>query len=293
LAETLVVVAIIAILLGLLFAGVQHAREQASRANCSNNLRQLGLALHQYHDAFKVLPSGICHPPTFPGTSPVYGPDDIYPLMTWQARLLPYIEQDALWEQTVAAYNQDRYYLKDPPHTGRRVAVTLFLCPSDTRRVVPWLSLDQSPAPTSYVGVAGTTAGRRDGLLYLDSRVHFTQVADGLSCTLMAGERPPDQDLRFGRWYPDYGFWMTADVTLGVQEDGVFDWIRGCPDGPYEYGPGSLQEPCSTFHYWSMHVGGANFVAADGAVHFIPYSAAPLLPALATRNAGDAAAWPN
>jgi prepilin-type processing-associated H-X9-DG protein len=230
-----------------------------------------------------LLHPGIVHLPGYSGASADPITQDPYPLMTWQARSLPFIEQQILWQQTVQAYAQDSFFLLDPPHTARTVPVSTFICPADGRRGHSWLPLDQSPATSSCVGVAGTDHYRADGLLFLDSRIRFSQVTDGLTNTLLLGERPPDLNITFGRWYPDSGYWITADATLGVREVGVFDWLPGCPDGPYEFNSGSLAEPCSTFHFWSMHTGGANFLFADGSVRFLPSSAAPILPALATR----------
>jgi prepilin-type processing-associated H-X9-DG protein len=65
-----------------------------------------------------------------------------------------------------------------------------------------------------------------------------------------------------------------------------------CPTGPYSFGPGTMQNPCDTFHFWSLHSGGSNFLFADGAVRFLNYSAAPLLPALSTRAGGEPAPLP-
>src|SRR5260221_424228 len=98
--ETLVVIAILGLLMALLAAGVQSVRCASQRLSCLNNMRQIGLALHQYHGVQGKLPPGISHPALLPGVISTYGPDtDPYPLLNWQARLLPLIEQDALWKQ--------------------------------------------------------------------------------------------------------------------------------------------------------------------------------------------------
>src|SRR5262245_15535271 len=130
--ELMVVIAILSVLSGLLLAAVQKARGAAYRAHCANNMRQIGLALHQYHGAYGSLPPGISHPPT------PYDPGgDAYPLLNWQARILPYIEQDSLWRLTQAAYAQDQYFLKNPPHVGYTTVIPLYICPADGRRVRP------------------------------------------------------------------------------------------------------------------------------------------------------------
>ncbi|HEV2947513.1 MAG TPA: H-X9-DG-CTERM domain-containing protein [Gemmataceae bacterium] len=66
-----------------------------------------------------------------------------------------------------------------------------------------------------------------------------------------------------------------------------------CPPGPYEFGPGKVDNQCDVFHYWSLHRGGANFLMVDGSVHFIHYSAAPLMPALATRSGREVVSLPD
>jgi prepilin-type processing-associated H-X9-DG protein len=208
--------------------------------------------------------------------------------LNWPARLLPFIEQDALWKQTVAAYQQDHYSLHVPPHVASTVSVSLFVCPADGRRILPSFPAETSPAATSYVGVAGTNEFRRDGLLYLDSGIRFAAIVDGTSQTLMVGERPPHSDPLYGRWYGGWGYWGTADAILGVQES---DITNRCPVTSFAFTVGRIQDPCSRFHFWSFHRGGAHFLFADGSVHFLPYTAAPLLPALATRAGGETVTW--
>src|SRR5207244_2898670 len=143
-------------------------------------------------------------------------------------------------------------------------------------------------------GVEGTNQTTKDGVLFLDSRVRLEDVKDGTSHTLMVGERPPSADLVFGWWYAGWGQSKdgSGDMVLGVRERYVSDLAPGCPRGPYAYGPGKVNNQCDTFHFWSTHIGGAHFLFADGSVHFLLYSAAPLLPALATRAGGESVTVP-
>ncbi len=287
--EMLVVIAIIGVLFALLLSAVQGVRQTAARAGCANNLRQIGLALHQYHNVRRTLPPGVAHPALQPPLPPLYGPDtDLYPLLNWHARILPYLDQDTLWPLIRDAYARDRYNQDNPPHVARTAFVPLFVCPADGPRGVP----GRSPAPTSYLGVSGEDGYLQNGVLFLDSAIRLTDITDGTSHTLMVGERPPTRNLDFGRWYGSWGPWGTANAYLGVRETEVIQ-PRGynCPRGPYEFTKGSLQNRCSAYHFWSLHPGGAHFLTADGAVHFIAYSGAHLLPALASRAESDVASF--
>src|SRR5947209_3502960 len=103
--EILVALAIIAVLAGLLLPAVQRVREAASRSKCQYNLKQIGLALQQYHDVNRAFPIGHA----------VDRADEPYPLMGWQARILPYIEQEALWQKAQMDYALNRRPFR---HTG-------------------------------------------------------------------------------------------------------------------------------------------------------------------------------
>lgn len=280
--ELLVCIAIVSILIGLTLAAVQRTREAAARVRCLDNLRQLGLALHQYHQAHGALPPGVGY----------QDGKDPYPFLGWQARLLPHLEQNSLWDQTVAAFHQDRVFWDNPPHTPLATVVPVFLCPSDGR-----ISSPQSVgnvgvrAFTSYLGVEGTNAGLADGLLYLDSKHRLADATDGAATTLLVGERPPSADLVLGWWYAGWGQLQNGDgdMLLGVRSRNYAGYGPGCPEGPYQFQPGKFSNQCDAFHFWSPHPGGANFLFADGSVRFVRYSADPILPALATRAGGETA----
>jgi prepilin-type N-terminal cleavage/methylation domain-containing protein/prepilin-type processing-associated H-X9-DG protein len=282
--ELLVVLAIFAVLMGLIVAAVQRVRAAADRTTCSNNLHQLGLALHMYHDAHGVLPPG-CSSPS--GNNP-------YPFISWCSYLLPYVDQGPLWEHEKAAYASDRDFLS-PPHAAYRAQVLkVFACPADGRSTQPG-----QPSPmsffafTSYLGVEGTNYLTMDGVLYLDSRTRLADITDGLSNTLMVGERPPSPDQTLGWWYAGWGQAQTGsmDMVLGVRElnsgDIFLREARKCWSGPYFFSPGAVRNPCDPFHFWSLHPAGGNFLFADGSTRFLAYSADPLMPALATRAGGE------
>src|SRR5205085_7934823 len=108
------------------------------------------------------------------------------------------------------------------------------------------------------------------------------------SYTALVGERPPSADLIYGWWFAGGGQKGngSCDVILGSRELNVA--YKDCPKGPYGYGPGTAQNQCDQFHFWSFHLGGANFLMADGSVRVLGYSTgAPILDMLATRGGGE------
>lgn len=298
--ELLIVIAITAVLIGLLLAAVQKVRDAANRTYCTNALKQIGLGLHQYHDVNGAFP-------------PALGdrlPRDPFPYVSWMARILPYVEQPALYAEMQAAFagqggRPDPWV--NPPHRGLGTVIDIYRCPADDRQYQAVKFGSTLVAFTGYLGVSGQNLRTYDGVIYWNSRVTLTDIIDGTSNTLTAGERPPSWDLQGGWWYagtgqPDSSFGAptrytgSADVTLGTAElnlrsigDPV---LNACPLGPYNFKPGTILEPCDVFHFWSLHSGGSNFLFADGAVRFLTYDAAPLLPALATRNGSEAVSPP-
>jgi prepilin-type N-terminal cleavage/methylation domain-containing protein/prepilin-type processing-associated H-X9-DG protein len=301
--EVLVVIAIIAILIGLLLPAVQKVRDAAARVYCTNALKQIGLALHTYHDTNGALPPAIADT----------RPPDRYQHLGWMARILPHVEQPALHAEMEAAFKSQGEFphpFANPPHTGLATVVPLYRCSADARQYVATYVTgsggELTVAFTGYLGVSGTNLRAYDGLLYWNSHVRFLDVVDGTSNTLLAGERPPSWDLIFGWWYAGVGQWDagfgdfrytgSSDVTLGAAELNLrtvgIPEMSACPTGPYEFRAGTIHDPCDQFRFWSLHSGGSNFLFGDGAVRFLNYSAAPLMPALATRAGGEAAALP-
>lgn len=280
--EVTVVLAIVSLLLGLLLSAVQSVRATSSRLACANQLRQIGLALHLYHDSQHSFPPGVAHPRL--SSSQPFGPDiDPYPLLNWPARILPFLEQDAAWRATADSYVIDPRAADLDLHPMYYRPLSFYTCPADSQRTRP--NGPTTAGTTSYIGVAGTTWHQKDGLLYMDSYTRTSSVLDGTSNTLLAGERPPNVRLGYGRWHGGWGRWITADAYLGVRESFVPESI--CPQAPYAYQPGRLEDDCSAFHFWSLHPRGSNFLFVDGHVRLILYSGAATLPALATRDGGE------
>src|SRR5207247_1162628 len=117
----------------------------AARAHCTNNLRQIGLGLHNYHGVYNRFPPGA-------------GYDegrDAYPFMSWSARILPFIEQDNLWKATVAAYQQAKHFQDNPPHIGYSTVMPVFACPADGRTLAIGNAMGIPVALTSYLGGTG------------------------------------------------------------------------------------------------------------------------------------------
>jgi prepilin-type N-terminal cleavage/methylation domain-containing protein/prepilin-type processing-associated H-X9-DG protein len=287
LVEVLVAIAIIAILLALLLPAVQKTRAAAARLRCQNNLKQLGLSLHNYHNTATGFPPGLS----------VTADGGKYAYLGWPARLLPYIEQDALWHQVETAFATDpnpASFYGYPPHERLLgTVVGLFNCPADPRLPGPTTVYTIPVAFTSYLGVSGVDQERRDGVLALDSRVRLTDVQDGTSSTLLLGERPPSATLRYGWWYRGWGQRKdgSGEMLLGARELNTSQ--SSCPFEPSHFQDGLLNDPCSMLHFWSPHSGGANFAFADGSVRFLRYSADDVLPALATRAGGEAVTVPD
>ncbi len=286
--ELLIVIAIIGILIALLVPAVQQVRASAAKVPCANNLRQIGMALYQYHEVHKVFPPGMSWNR---GKGPLL-------MSSWLTHLLPFVEQQNLWEKTQAAFQQSPSPFKNPPHAGLATVIPVYGCPADGRAGMALIApVDKFPvAFTSYLGVSGKDLESLDGIFFRDSRIRLGDIDDGLSQTLLAGERPPSADLQFGWWYAGAGqrFTGSADMLMGVYEKNALPITKGsCPPGSYPFGPGRLGNQCDMFHFWSLHPGGAHFLYADGSVHFLTYSAAPLLPALASRAGGEVVTAPD
>jgi prepilin-type N-terminal cleavage/methylation domain-containing protein/prepilin-type processing-associated H-X9-DG protein len=291
--ELLVVIAIIAVLIGLLVPAVQKVREAANRMSCSNNLKQIALATHNYHDSQGRFPPGYRR---------------ANPIATVFVWLLPYYEQDNLNRQW--DYFNFNNNLGNAA-SGRPAAQVLkmLVCPSD-KMPNPPINIEASTGRqyglTTYGGNAGTRSYRdsaglllRDGVIvygssgnvnYPDLWIRMSDVTDGMSNTLLFGERShfdqvyesPTAAGGCGGLLAGWGWWAfraPGDVTLSSLV-------------PINY---KVLAPCNTAKaderinaFGSLHPGGANFAMADGSVRFLTDSL-PLitLRALSTRAGGE------
>jgi prepilin-type N-terminal cleavage/methylation domain-containing protein len=299
--ELLVVIAIIAILIGLLLPAVQKVRSAAARIQCANQIKQLGLACHNFHDTNAVLPPGLgaLGDRATPG-SPTYS-YQTQPVglrfCSWHTWLLPFIEQDAFFRGIEK--QSDAYTFL----VGKKVK--MFGCPVDPEAGAAFSTYRLT---NSYFGVRGIDRAQgypavgdeqAEGLLYWRSRVRFEAVSDGLSNTLLIGEHPASQDGgSWGWWYTSVtetwpGEYWSDDVLWGVAATSSKFGSSGppnyttCPMPAFYRQPFSDKNLCNYDTFWSFHTGGALFAFGDGSTRFIPYSARASMVPMATRNQGD------
>ena len=268
--ELLVVIGVMSLLMGLLLPAVQSARESARRIKCVNRLKQIGLAIHMFHDVHRALPAGT-------NTNGFRG---------WPSLILPQLGERAAGQQADREFNSQTVFAEHELFGSHQHH---FVCPSDPRAAQPRRVEPEGvvAAFTSYLGCNGQNYLRRDGVLFDNSAIKFRDITDGTSNTLMIGERPPSRDLRFGWWYGGVGQGATGtlDHHLGVNE--INDFYSQCPTGPYP-----IQTPqsslCRTFQFWSFHGPIANFARCDGSVSAISLLTDQLvMRRLSTRGASD------
>ncbi|WP_020467857.1 DUF1559 domain-containing protein [Zavarzinella formosa] len=286
--ELLVVIAIIAILIGLLLPAVQKIREAANRMKCTNNLKQMGLALHAYHDAYGKFPSGH------------YSTSNDGPLIytTWMVQILPYIEQSNLYTQTTTWLNANPNYPWVAANPSIAVVMPMYVCPSNslpTQCTAAAAGTNTPVALTSYLGCAGTSSNSPisgDGVLYSDSQVRIADITDGTSTTAVVGERPASADMNWGWWAGAYGTGGgDGDCVLGSR-DVALTASFGAPATAVGLRPGKTTNQADAAHWWSLHTSGANFLFGDGSIRYLSYAADSVLPQLLTRAGGEVFANP-
>jgi len=296
--ELLVVIAIIALLIGLLMPAVQKLREGASRAQCMNNMKQIGLALHSHQSSYGGLPPGIVTPqaPTFAPTWDSY--------WSWMGKILPFVEQQQVSDQAKTYASTNPFSNSSAfinPVAG--LPMKIYTCPQDPRGVLvtaPYGAPYNHPfGLTMYLGNCGTNGGTADGVLYENSKVRLTDITDGTSNTIMVGERPPSANLDWGWWFAGAGWPDPAcgyqrgvgDVVLGSRETG-YAVAMGGPATNVGLRPGNVQNMADASHWWSPHPNGGIFLMADGSTKYLKYEADSILPALQTRAGNEAVTVP-
>jgi prepilin-type N-terminal cleavage/methylation domain-containing protein/prepilin-type processing-associated H-X9-DG protein len=287
LVELLVVIAIIAVLIGLLLPAVQKVREAAARAKCQNNLKQIGLAFHNYHSAYERFPAGFTSralEENGPGLGPGWG---------WGATLLPYLEQDALYRQIDFAKD-----IADPANARTRVtSVAVFMCPSDDPPALTFTAADEGGvaicdvAFANYVGVGGTSevTGFPDtgnGVLYRNSTIRLTDITDGTSNTIFAGERASKRSPQT-TWVGAVTGCSVPPQNPGYDDEGppvlVLTNTGEAADARVPNNPLDHVEDSN-----SRHPQGVNFLFGDGSVRVIQNTVRPVVwEAIGTRAGGE------
>ncbi|HEV7282140.1 MAG TPA: DUF1559 domain-containing protein [Pirellulaceae bacterium] len=269
LVELLVVIAIIGVLVALLLPAVQAAREAANRMSCNNNLKQIGIAIHNYHDTYKALPAAYID--VSPNGQPEWG---------WSVAILPFMEQTGLYDQLRhQTLRLNQVYKSGAPAADRALLQTPidnYRCPSDqSQKLAENEQFGGSNhfrvAKSNYVACAGWGASNdrnypidsldSGGLLYGNSYLNFADAFDGLSNTQLVGER--EYRNKAAVWAGagrnnSYG----ASGTLRTLFRGLFRinfYYIGMPGSQDNIGKGQSSE----------HPGGTNILLGDGSVRFL------------------------
>jgi prepilin-type N-terminal cleavage/methylation domain-containing protein/prepilin-type processing-associated H-X9-DG protein len=267
--ELLVVIAIIAVLISLLLPAVQQAREAARRTQCKNNLRQIGIALHNYHDSFNTFPSGWI--------GVLNGAHSAHEGLNgagWGAMILPDLEQSNVYN----LFNAN-LAIEDPANAPfRKPGLAVFRCPSDPQPEKFDIEEEGNPGTVicdlpiaNYIGSFGTVSIDEcenppgvgpvqangqcvgNGILFHNSMIRISYIVDGTSNTICAGERKTN---------PAQG-WHSTWVGRVAEAEEAFQRVLGTVD----HVP---NDPAAHFDdYSSQHEGGAQFLFADGHVRFI------------------------
>jgi prepilin-type N-terminal cleavage/methylation domain-containing protein/prepilin-type processing-associated H-X9-DG protein len=282
--ELLVVIAIIGVLVALLLPAVQAAREAARRSSCSNNLKQIGLALHNYHDTYLSFPMGNLVRVSGSGVPPLRGDG-----WTWHARILPFAEQGPLYEKVRHVIGTDSGGTTSAEQllAGRDTRLDIYQCPSHPKGGIGNPSKNGYQVST-YNGVCGNTTFNDDqldevtdigyrgnGMFFMNSTVRFGDVIDGTTNTFHVAEvqdelKGTPNSNRMRGSDREYNF---ADGSDNNPPTDISEYLVGMETDD----PINANTRDSSGHFnndgeyaGSYHPGGAQFLLVDGSVRFIP-----------------------
>ena len=285
LVELLVVIAIIGILISLLLPAVQQAREAARRSQCLNNLKQIGLAIHNYHDTYKTFPTlRLDHASIQPNSSSVPN----WTSQGWMTSILPFVEQGNL----LGEYDWDRNWYDPVNQAEVSTIISIYKCPSalgnhptvSGQFQPPWGTATYSEAATTdYFASAGIMGGlRKTGWVRSDMDTlnagainnarynSFRDIIDGTSSTLLATEAHGRPDVWRGSQISSGESLSSSGNVPGAWAAPNGMWFRGfTQDGLTQPGPCAIN--CSNFigGIYAFHPGGVNALLCDGSVRFL------------------------
>jgi prepilin-type N-terminal cleavage/methylation domain-containing protein/prepilin-type processing-associated H-X9-DG protein len=303
--ELLVVIAIIGVLVSLLLPAVQAAREAGRRVQCTNHLKQIGLALHNYHSVHDTLPPGRIR-------SRVDRLGLVYSVF---AQILPQLDQAPVFHAINFRLNADRGVGFWENDTARRMRVAVYLCPSDTTSIV---SDTEEQAPINYQMNVGTLhpVANNTGLFFENSRVRFASIRDGSSLTAAMSELARGEGFRTNWVIEVVNVPLTSYESTCTPNGPAVPrargnrWIYAAPNHTmysHHRVPNDFNPDCRTGSpfgdqtnaVWdllgidgaarSFHPGGVNVLFADGSVRFVKDSiSANVWRAIGTRSGGEA-----
>jgi prepilin-type N-terminal cleavage/methylation domain-containing protein/prepilin-type processing-associated H-X9-DG protein len=292
--ELLVVIAIIGVLIGLLLPAVQKVREAANRIKCSNNLKQVGLALHNYHDGLGSFPPGV--------SQQLYPAYSGYDRRSWMYFTLPYLEQESLYNEMQKAYGSGSYTTFLP---GHEMPVPSLMCPADSVNIKNITAGATDPVSSqgfhgnyvlcggdTYFTPGGADGTNLDGIFFGKSHTKIADIADGTSNTLLASELILSRDTAT---HDVRGRYHNA-IHCGVMFSTLYPPNNSVGDNPEGYCVPLPRAPCTgapgTSNCFSLarsyHPGGVNAALADGSVRFLSDEINPgTYQALGTRAGGE------